>query len=407
MIWSIYYSLSAFKGMNLPNTMQGKRCLLSLIIFSVFQINSVDAATNCNPSSWPLWETFKSRFIELDGRVVAGTAPQFQSFSEGQSYAMIFALIDNDPKTFDKLWQCSVKNLMANDVKSRLPSWTWGKAEDGTWKVLDENSASDADLWYAYILLEAGRLWGRKDYISAANSILALTEQKSLVNIPGFGKTLLPGPYGFTVPPDEWHLNPSYFPIPLLRRLALHSNEALWSEIANTSAKMISLVSPKGFAPDFVHYRTNSDSSGNFITVPGKTDIGSYDAIRVYTWAGMTPLDDPLSKPILKSLSGMQKILIEKKIPPEKINTINGESSGIGLLGFSAALLPYLKASNEDGLLQSQLQRAQLVQHTKEPLYYDYVLGLFGLGWIENRYQFSKNGHINLTWNSSCNRKIN
>lgn len=407
MIWSIFHPLSACKGMTLSNTRKGERCLLSLIIFSVLQINSAHAATNCNPSSWPLWETFKSRFIEPDGRVVAGTAPQFQSFSEGQSYAMVFALIDNDPKTFDKLWQWSVKNLMGNDVNSRLPSWSWGKAEDGTWKVLDENSASDADLWYAYILLEAGRLWGRKDYISAANSILALTEQKSLVNIPGFGKTLLPGPYGFTVPPDEWHLNPSYFPIPLLRRLALHSNEALWSEMANTSAKMISLVSPKGFVPDFVHYRSNSASSGNFITVPGKTDIGSYDAIRVYTWAGMTPLDDPLAKPVLKSLSGMQKILIEKQIPPEKINTITGESSGIGLLGFSAALLPYLKASNEDGLLQSQLQRAQLVQYTKEPLYYDYVLGLFGLGWIENRYQFSKNGLINLTWNSSCNRKIN
>jgi endoglucanase len=170
---------------------------------------------------------------------------------------------------------------------------------------------------------------------------------------------------------------------------------------------MISLVSPIGIAPDFVHYQSNSANSGNFITVAGKTDIGSYDAIRVYMWAGMTAQDDPLAKPILRSLTGMQKILNEKNIPPEKINTITGETSGIGLLGFSAALLPYLKALNEDGLLQSQLQRSQLVQYSKEPLYYDYVLSLFGLGWFENRYQFSKNGHINLYWNFACTRKIN
>jgi endoglucanase len=358
-------------------------------------------------NSWSLWENFKTHFIQVDGRVVAGDAPQFESFSEGQSYAMVFALIANDPKTFDLLWRWSALNLSNNNIASKLPAWSWGKAKDGTWRVLDENSASDADLWYAYALLEAGRLWQRSDYIADAKSILALIEAQSVATLPGFGKMLLPGPYGFAQPNNQWQLNPSYLPIPVLRRLTLNDKNGPWLEIANNTAKMMSASSPKQLANDWVDYKGLSSNTGEFLTNSAKGDVGSYDAIRVYLWAGMTAPEDSLSKPMLKSLAGMKKIIDMSGSAPESVNTKTGTNSGIAPMGLSAALLPYLSASNEEFLLKTQLERAQLLQRsTQTPMYYDYVLSLFGLGWIENRYRFSSNGQINLNWNLACTEKI-
>ena len=384
-----------------------KRCLsIGLFIYGVLQSHTVSAAPTCEPVSWPLWNSFKTQFIEPDGRVMAGASPQFQSFSEGQSYAMVFALIANDPKTFDLLWRWSTVNLANNDIASKLPAWTWGKAEDGTWKVLDENSASDADIWYAYALLEAGRLWQRSDYTADAKKILALVENKSIVNLPGLGKMLLPGPFGFTLSPGQWQLNPSYLPIPVLRRFALHNEKGPWSEIAVNTDKMIAASSTKGLVPDWIDYQAQSTHTGKFIVGSAKGDVGSYDAIRVYLWAGMTSPQDPLTNSLMNSLTGMGKIIEANGNLPESVNTLTGSSSGIAPLGFSAALAPLLKTSKKLFLLKSQTERAQLLQYSSPPpIYYDYVLSLFGMGWIENRYRFSDNGQINLNWNSACTPK--
>jgi len=40
-----------------------------------------------------------------------------------------------------------------------VPAWSWGCNTDNHWVVLDPNSASDADVWIAYTLLEAGKAW--------------------------------------------------------------------------------------------------------------------------------------------------------------------------------------------------------------------------------------------------------
>jgi len=60
-----------------------KRCLsIGLFIFGVLQSHTVSAALNCEPVSWALWNSFKTSFIEADGRVVAGAAPQFRVFQK-------------------------------------------------------------------------------------------------------------------------------------------------------------------------------------------------------------------------------------------------------------------------------------------------------------------------------------
>ena len=76
----------------------------------------------------------------------------------GQSYALFFALVDNDQARFEQLRRWTSENLAGGRLGERLPAWKWGRTETGEWGVLDENSAANADLWMAYSLLEGGRL---------------------------------------------------------------------------------------------------------------------------------------------------------------------------------------------------------------------------------------------------------
>lgn len=384
-------------------------CLLTALSFS----SAGFAAPDCNKQAWPLWDQFKTHFIQSDGRVLDASTPKMHSSSEGQSYAMFFALVANDPETFEKLWVWSVANLADGNIKTSLPAWIWGKGDDGMWGVLDKNSASDSDLWFAYDLLEAGRIWGRKDYIDDANALLMNIEKQEVTTLPGFGKMLLPGKFGFVRTDNVWQLNPSYLPIPILRRVSDTTQPNPWHEIANNTARMIQAVSKNGFIADWVSYQISKQlPNGAFITDPIKGDIGSYDAIRVYLWSGMTSQKDPLATPIQRSISGMIKATTKNGgVPPEMVNVVTGSIQGNGPFGFSSALIPYFSSSNKSLLLAEQLARARSKQletlssqnlNTGQPPYYDYVLSLFGLGWIENRFEFLKNGQINLPLESAC-----
>lgn len=115
------------------------------------------AAQTC--ADWPLWQAFNTRFIQQDGRVLADESAQRYSTSEGQAYALFFSLVANDRVTFERIRVWTYDNLAAGDLSARLPAWQWGKRPDGVWGVVDDNSATDADTWLAYTLLEAGRLW--------------------------------------------------------------------------------------------------------------------------------------------------------------------------------------------------------------------------------------------------------
>lgn len=400
-------------------------------------------AASCT-TPWPMYQTFLDRFLQADGRVIDPSVPQMHTTSEGQSYGMMFALVANDPATFERLWRWSVANLAGGDIGSRLPAWQWGLKPDGSWGVLDPNAASDADLWYAYALLEAGRVWKRDDYLRDARMLMTRVAREEVADLPGLGKMLLPGPMGFQrggpngngpagsalnggassgngaagaalAAPVLWRLNPSYMPVPVLRRLAAEDRQGPWAAIASSTAKLVVQSSPKGYVPDWVGYTAtpgmNADTPAGAVVVdPDKGDVGSYDAIRTYLWAGMTPPADPLAGPILRALAGMTAGTLPSGVPPESARALTGAVQGSGPVGFSAALLPYFTANGQTRLLAAQRDRiqAQFFNSTLPPQamprYYDYVLGLFGTGWAEQRYRFLTTGNIQLRWENACPR---
>ncbi len=232
------------------------------------------------------------------GRVFDPNGDQHTT-SEGQAYALFFALADNDRPTFDRVLAWTETNLAGGDLTTHLPAWLWGKDKDGQWKVLDPNSASDADVWMAYTLLEAGRLWNSKVDTDLGRGMLALIASKEVANLPGFGPMLVPGPAGFQHD-KTWILNPSYLPVFLFERFAALDPAGPWQQIALGIPAPARAELTTGYAMDWVEYVPGdgfypvpkpSDASQNGPNAEGPG--GSYDAIRVYLWAGMIDPHDP------------------------------------------------------------------------------------------------------------------
>lgn len=364
-----------------------------LLLVWLFIPRSLQAAEPC--AVWPAWTGFRDRYVGEGGRVIDRGSPQSITTSEGQSYGLFFALVANDRPGFESILRWTEDNLAGGDLTARLPAWQWGKSEDGKWGVLDDNAASDSDVWIAYALAEAGRLWKVERY-SALAALLAerILREESEV-LPGLGRTLLPGPKGFKPAKDIWRLNPSYVPLQVVQRLSVLFPKSTWRQLVPSSSDLVVRASPRGFAPEWILYKVD----GGFQPDPDTQGEGSYNAIRVYLWAGMLAADDPLRDVLIKRLLPMAEKVGASGTPPEKVDTRSGVAAGTGSAGFSAALLPFLTAARQHELVSQQ--RLRVV--AKAPLerndnYYDQVLTLFGLGWLDGHYRFARDGSLLPRW---------
>lgn len=323
-----------------------------------------------------------------------------RTVSEGQSYALFFALVANDRPTFDKVLQWTENNLAGGDLTAHLPAWLWGHAPDGRWKVLDENAASDADLWIAYSLLEAGTLWHERAYTSLGARLAKRVLDEETGDLPGLGLTLLPGPQGFHPAPDVWRLNPSYLPLQVIRGIGAQlADDPRWPGLATTSARVLEASALNGFAPDWSRFRTEH----GFVPDDVTQARGSYDAIRVYLWTGMLDSRDGGASRLLERFAPFADFIAAHGAPPETVDTATGEPGpNPGNAGFAAAAVPFLVARKQDALADAQARRADSLAAQSAPAYYDSVLMLFGLGWRDGRYRFGPDGGLDAAWKASC-----
>jgi endoglucanase len=369
-----------------------RRCveLLCLLIGVCTSARAADA-------SWPAWNSYKKLYLSADGRVVDASVTQHITTSEGQSYALFFALVANDREAFGRVLQWTQNNLAAGSLERKLPAWQWGRADDGAWRVLDANSASDSDLWIAYSLFEAGRLWCDTAYTSLGRSLAARILREEVTFVPGLGPTLLPGPKGF-VDRQTWRLNASYSPIQVLRAIARHSRDRLWNDVVKSSERVILGSAPHGFAADWIRYEPES----GFAADKDTRGAGSYNAIRVYLWAGMLSPSDPLHNRLARSLAPMMRNAAQRTAPVESVDTISLAMQGEGSPGFSASLLPMLSNAKQTAALATHRTRVEREALQKPNAYYSDSLSLFGLGWLEERYRFDASGALDVRWKPSC-----
>ncbi|MFP5276057.1 MAG: cellulose synthase complex periplasmic endoglucanase BcsZ [Acidobacteriota bacterium] len=381
----------------------GKRSLLLLPLFL-----TLCASGGCKDTSWPLWQSYSNRFVDSQGRVFDPQGDQ-RTTSEGESYALFFSLVANNRASFDRVLAWTQANLAQDDLGQHLPAWLWGRSSDGQWKVLDPNSASDADVWIAYSLIEAGRLWKFKPYEALGRAMMAQIARTEVANLPGFGPMLLPGPVGFQHG-QNWTLNPSYLPLFIFDRFADVDPAGPWRQIAVRIPTLLEESARHGYAMDWVQYVPGDGFYPTTEQTPDhdqKTDQpgGSYDAIRVYLWAGMLAPGTPGRRHLLNAIPAMGAYLGQHPLPPEKVGEDGIPVSQNGPVGFSAALLPYLHAlpgmsrvSAEQMIRLAREKDPGTGLYGKSPAYYDQNLALFGTGFLDRRFRFGTSGELNVEW---------
>jgi endoglucanase len=172
-----------------------------------------------------------------------------------------------------------------------------------------------------------------------------------------------------------------------------------WQAIWDDYLKLAPKIFASGVAPDnFV-----VDRRGEVSPDSEREPSSSYDAIRVYMWAGMSGGDE--SRELLRLLTPFSKIVrANDGVPPEKIQpqTATVVKADWAPIGYAGAVLPFLTALGDHRLSDQQLSRlgrdqvrAKLGGDTN---YYDQALILFGAGWQEGFYRFDADGRLQPRW---------
>jgi endo-1,4-beta-D-glucanase Y len=377
----------------------------------------VGARGSCDQGPWGLWNAYAARFIDSHGRVIDPQGGN-RTTSEGQSYALFFSLANNDRARFDQVLKWTQANLAAGNLGTHLPAWLWGKSKEGDWKTLDANPAADSDAWIAYSLLEAGRLWKNPAYTSLGRQMMAQIARHEVAELPGFGPMLMPGSAALFSHKNTWTVNPSYVPLFIFQRFAAVDPSGPWGAIAKNIPHLLRDSARHGFAMDWLDYVPTdgfypAPAPGSAEPAPGqkvKKDpplpVGSYDAIRVYLWAGMLDDSVPTRSDMVGALSGMGSYLGNHGAPPEKVSDLGIPMEQDGPVGFSAAVLPYLRTFPDAEKMVAQ-QRVRISSqfdaksglYGKDPAYYDQNLLLFGTGFLDGRFRFGPRGELRVEWN--------
>lgn len=254
------------------------RVLLSVLVCFLFVVSPAMAGSAA-PVPWALLTRYFRFHYQPDGRIVDHTRNDVTT-SEGEAYALFFSLVDNDQSRFAAILLWIANNLAKGDLVRNPVAWLWGKNAKGTWGVLDPNTASDADLWIAYVLIEAGRLWHQPEYSRLGRLFATRIVKTDFRDLPGFGEFLAPGAHGFHPKPNLWRLNPSYTPPFILRRFQKEFRKSPWRDLPSLNLLFLQHVSRNGQVPDWATFSTGK----GFVPDPQTPPVGSFDAIRVYLW---------------------------------------------------------------------------------------------------------------------------
>ncbi len=243
------------------------------------------------------WQAYKNRFIQFDGRVI-DFEDNDRTVSEGQAYAMLRAVLMDDRDTFDRTLSWAEVNLRRDqpqnldsetdlsDAPDSLWLWQWGPNPDGTWRIIDANFATDADIDAVTALIWGHRRWGEPRYLELAQEKLAdIWDGGTLVTATG-RRYLIPGPQRAFQPTEaQLWLNPSYFAPYAFRLFSQIDPSRDWQSLIDSSyfaLEQATALSRAGLPPDWVAVDPTTDQ---FAPLPANASLRSrysFDAIRVW-----------------------------------------------------------------------------------------------------------------------------
>lgn len=246
--------------------------ILFVIVFLVwaYKVNGNPESEVCINKNY---ELYKKNFMSKDGRIIDYDKNGITT-SEGQSYMLLRSVVMNDRPTFDLVYKWTKDNLKRPD---NLFAWLWGKNSAGKYRVLDDNSASDADVDIAFALILAykkfNNLWYLHEAVPIINSIWNYETKRIdsyLVLMPGVKQTSQ----------EVCEINPSYFSPYAFRWFQKYDDLHDWNELINSSYYYLDKVMAKtqtNLPPNWF-----SVVNGEIVLEDSPKSDFSYDAVRVF-----------------------------------------------------------------------------------------------------------------------------
>ena len=221
------------------------------------------------------WQYYKKQFIHSYGQVID---PQTNTTtSEGQSYAMLRSVWQNDQTTFNGIWWWTRDHMQYRN-EDKLFSWLWKETA-----VEDSASASDADEDIALALLFAYKLWGDETYLTAAQEIIADIWQQEVVLIEG-NYHLISGTNAGRK--DGYLVNPSYLSPATYRIFAQFDTKHPWQRLADDSYALLNRLAGGNtqllLPPNWILINTEGIIHSAAPYVASDPDTYGYDAFRVF-----------------------------------------------------------------------------------------------------------------------------
>jgi endo-1,4-beta-D-glucanase Y len=263
------------------------------------------------------WQSYCCHFIKPDGRVMVPEEGG-GTISEAQAYALLRAVWVGDEMVFNRVYAWTYNHLSrARAHGDSLLAWRWGRRPDGSWGVLDANSATDGDLDYALALVLADRKGWRApphlpDFREEARRVQAAILAREVVALPDGELLLTPGNWHELQPP--YLVNPSYFspaayrlfaqagprpegrsggassqgspptPSPSHQGRRNSYQEAVWGDLHRSTYKVLGQINRGlgdqpgvGLFPDWGRV----DAAGRIEPAPGKDTRFGWEAVRI------------------------------------------------------------------------------------------------------------------------------
>jgi endoglucanase len=284
------------------------------------------------------WGPYVATFIQSDGRVI-DRAGDDVSTSEGQAYALVRAAWCDDRATFEQVLRWTRDNLQGGDPV-RLPAWRWGRRADGTWGVLDANSASDADQWMAWALVLAADRWRVPAWHEQALGLLQRIWDEETEQA-GPRRVLLPGRW--EKGKEILTLNPSYWLPFAWRTFARVDPTRDWTSLIDAAYHLWEACrAPSGLPPDWCWVER---ASGRVVAPPKGEELKAgfgFEAFRIgWTLAAESRwYQDDRARRQLAPFTGLADRWSRERTIPAVIRPDGTPLHTWSYLGLYGALLP-------------------------------------------------------------------
>lgn len=324
------------------------------------------------------WQAFQQHYLDSQGFVLDQRREGGQVTSEGQGYALLRALWMGDQKTFHRVHVWTEENLKRRDG---LYSWLWEPKAGG--RLVDPNSASDADQEIALALILASKVFATPAYLERGRNLLQSI--RTYAGIELANEEWFPSAGNWAV--SEGIINLSYFlpyAYPYFDRVDPSGH---WMQVLQTGYRLIGqALEPSGvvLVSDFLRLRP--DGSLSFLPQehPLSSDF-SFDSMRLFWRVAvdcrmherLRACGDPLQIDwVIGELSRTGRVATRYQVSGEPVT--DQES-----LSFYGSLLPALRIARPElarALLSEKLTAANLRKLvSSDDRYYDDNWVWFGL----------------------------